>query len=662
MHLNHVKPYLSIAKFASIELPDFTLVTGRNGSGKSHLLEAISQGAINANTLTGGPIEISEIRIFNWSSFVPQDSGNYSSYSDSSEREQIAISVNNAITNNALFQNAYELIKPYDLKDLSLQEHRNPYKLLRREKSFWTEQGLDEKQIKVLVERLNFLADHADSNLLHHIYEQARDHITYISSKKGCRLIEVEEKDIRSTSFPLWGRVNLFENAIAKLFVAYRDTFVKNEFAALRKNRGELVDYLSSAEFEAAYGSPPWELLNAAISDANLDFSINHPDLYTYDSYIPLLKKNSTKAEINFSALSSGEKILLSFAFCIYYSQDNRQFVKPPKLVLLDEIDATLHPSMSKNVIDIIIKNLIGKFGLKVILATHSPSTVALAPDGSIYSMNSSDGGLLKTSKSAALDLLTAGVPTLSLSFDGRRQIFVENTTDAKIYSLIYELMKPMLASERSLEFVASGLRYGNSDTNMGCEVVRNIVSQLEQKGNSSVFGLIDYDGKNKNSSRVLVISEGNRDGIENLIYDPLLLALLVFRKYQDKKDLFGFSKEVSYLSLGNAGLGELQDACDKITFKIFDGAPVGRREAHYVGDVTNGSFSLQIDERCFSMDDHDLSKLIEEKFVLMWDLIKSKPAGNLMLHIVENILADHPKFIPLDFKKSMSELLIKNI
>jgi hypothetical protein len=58
---------------------------------------------------------------------------------------------------------------------------------------------------------------------------------------------------------------------------------------------------------------------------------------------------------------------------------------------------------------------------------------VALAPEEAIYSMNALNPRLEKTSKSAALAILTAGVPTLSVSFSGRRQIFVESRTDASL-------------------------------------------------------------------------------------------------------------------------------------------------------------------------------------------------------------------------------------
>jgi ABC-type glutathione transport system ATPase component len=106
---------------------------------------------------------------------------------------------------------------------------------------------------------------------------------------------------------------------------------------------------------------------------------------------------------------------------------------KHPKLLLLDEIDAPLHPSMARTILDIIIKTLLGVYGIEVLATTHSPSTVALAPEDALYAMREGQPGLTKVTKDEALSILTVGVPTLSISYDGRRQVFVESPIDAQI-------------------------------------------------------------------------------------------------------------------------------------------------------------------------------------------------------------------------------------
>ena len=71
----------------------------------------------------------------------------------------------------------------------------------------------------------------------------------------------------------------------------------------------------------------------------------------------------------------------MSFALCLYHAADQSTAVDFPKVLLFDEIDAPLHPSMSRSLLRTIQKTLVEEHGIFVILTTHSPSTVALAPD-----------------------------------------------------------------------------------------------------------------------------------------------------------------------------------------------------------------------------------------------------------------------------------------
>src|SRR5437870_4901139 len=101
-------------------------------------------------------------------------------------------------------------------------------------------------------------------------------------------------------------------------------------------------------------------------------------------------------AEINFSDLSSGEKILASFALCLYYAAEKNQIARYPRVLLLDEIDAPLHPSMTQSVLAAIQRVLIAQEKVKVVLTTHSPTTVALTPESSLYKMHKDHPGVVE--------------------------------------------------------------------------------------------------------------------------------------------------------------------------------------------------------------------------------------------------------------------------
>lgn len=69
-------------------------------------------------------------------------------------------------------------------------------------------------------------------------------------------------------------------------------------------------------------------------------------------------------------------------------------------------------------------------------MTTHSPTTVALAEEDSIYLM-SREGSprLAKATKDAALRSLLVGVPKLSIRADHRRTVLVESPVDERRYS-----------------------------------------------------------------------------------------------------------------------------------------------------------------------------------------------------------------------------------
>lgn len=70
MHLNLQYPVESIKEMDPFELPEFAVLIGRNGIGKTRLLSAISNGAV---TVDG--ISPSDIEHYDTLSFQPVDSG-----------------------------------------------------------------------------------------------------------------------------------------------------------------------------------------------------------------------------------------------------------------------------------------------------------------------------------------------------------------------------------------------------------------------------------------------------------------------------------------------------------------------------------------------------------------------------------------------------------
>ncbi|AQQ01277.1 hypothetical protein B0W48_16775 [Pseudoalteromonas aliena] len=348
---------------------------------------------------------------------------------------------------------------------------------------------------------------------------------------------------------------------------------------------------------------------------------------------------------MRFQDLSSGEKVLMSFALCLYNASDERQEKHFPKLLLLDEIDAPLHPSIVLSLIKTIQEVLVDNKGVSVILTTHSPSTVALAPEETLYEMNSSGPSVDKITLSRALTILTAGVPTLSVSFDGRKQVFVESRTDAYLYEKLYQNYKHKLNNEKSLTFIEVGKTNSSGvEQNSGCTQVNRIVNALVENGNSSVFGLVDWDGERTKTQRIHVLSEKIRDGIETLILDPVLVAATIIKENPDFcLEHRIIEKDDRYPQIGNWNKDKWQQVINKIQSIVLETSEVGENiEITYLNGI-----NLQVSKKYLHLDDHALEERVTKKFGFLRP--KNSHAGGLSKHIVESVLGDFPDLLPND-------------
>ncbi len=88
---------------------------------------------------------------------------------------------------------------------------------------------------------------------------------------------------------------------------------------------------------------------------------------------------------------------------------------------------------MIKYVLRVIKGTLVSDLGLKVIMTTHSPTTVALVEDHEVFEMDNSDGRLELVGRNKALRNLTEALPTLAIDYDARVMVVTEDENDAKL-------------------------------------------------------------------------------------------------------------------------------------------------------------------------------------------------------------------------------------
>lgn len=133
-----------------------------------------------------------------------------------------------------------------------------------------------------------------------------------------------------------------------------------------------------------------WKNINKVLNKDkykdNFKYILLEPDV-RIDYKLSFGYKDKTVSDdiIFFEGLSSGEKIifeLICYEFIINNASKNRE----TNLILLDEFDANLNPALSELFIKTVRDELVDK-GIKVILTTHSPSTVAFAEPNELYWM-----------------------------------------------------------------------------------------------------------------------------------------------------------------------------------------------------------------------------------------------------------------------------------
>ena len=279
----------------------------------------------------------------------------------------------------------------------------------------------------------------------------------------------------------------------------------------------------SDDQIKADLGISPWDIINNMLEVAGFPYEVNKPKSYIGDYHFELIGRINPLLKINFSDLSSGEKVLISLSIWMFNASKDKRL---PKLMLLDEPDAHLHPSAVKQFIDVVEKSLVKNFAVRVIMTTHSPSTVALAPEYSLFEKSTVHPYIQPLqSKEYGISLLTDGLVIVK---SNNKYVLVEDKDDAKFYNEVFSILKNkrLVNDNISIVFIAASNKVGN--TSGGCTVVRSWVEKFINEGADDIFqGLMDFDnGTNAkesitSSNKLHVI---NRYSLENYLLDPILI------------------------------------------------------------------------------------------------------------------------------------------
>lgn len=404
MNLKYQQDHLSIKKFNDVELQDFTVLTGVNGSGKSHLLQAIDQKKV---IIEG--YENANIVLFNYETFKLENESSFSAHAISQEREQAW----NFFTQNG-GGNIKNIIQSW--KNNLGTNYQIVTSLCEEKKENLFSLSKDDISNDAIFDQLKSykqnIKNHFKNNPNLKDNQQAHAILTLIK-KLPFSIDEIKKEDFIKLYKPFYYKNDFLPQQLGKVIWDYYIRYDRNEYNVYENaTRDKNYPVLSESDFIKIYGDKPWEVINTILSEFDsLKYTINSPEGFGYhDNFQLKLINKEENLEISFEHLSSGERVLMALVASIYKSSSDNHF---PDILLLDEIDASLHPSMMKNLLSV-INNVFLEKNVKIILVTHSPSTIALTPEESVFVMNENGVNRIeKKSKEDALEILTEGFATL---------------------------------------------------------------------------------------------------------------------------------------------------------------------------------------------------------------------------------------------------------
>ncbi|OAB54139.1 AAA family ATPase [Pseudomonas thivervalensis] len=484
------------------------VLTGKNGSGKTRFLEAIANGNVIVDE-DGEEIAVASIKMIEHKSLVPQF---YNGYDENSRKMKVL----------ALKQ-ILEACKGELDEPLSAVAVNHP----------------------LMAQRAGRLGG-AD-------WPQAHRVIGLIARKLGKKPSEVSGGEVDSY-YDEYRRLTFGEYDVGAIFKDYLRRKESNlYFQWLRQERGrEDVHFVSEDSFESEFGGPPWVALNSILSDLfDGKFKFSEPG-HEYDpAFVTSLCLSADGTPLEPKELSSGEQTLLWLVLTIFNTRAFISSTQTPKLLLIDEPDAFLHPSMVLKMVQC-FESFCDVFDAVVLFTTHSPTTVALAPVDAIYVVD--DNKVSAVDQDGAICELLDGVTQISISPHNRRQVYVESSSDVEIFQMLYDAVlrkSEFLDKKISLTFVSAGMKYprglvaeklreffGGLESGQvelytsaingvgGCVQVKGAVEHLCDAGSITVRGLIDRDANNIAEGHVHVLGGGVCYAIENLVFDPVCTLL----------------------------------------------------------------------------------------------------------------------------------------
>ncbi len=427
--------------FVWSNIPPFAVITGVNGVGKTQLLEVIrgrsngtnyggkNQSILREITAPSGPVNL----VF------------------SENTTNSGLSLNGLIEYvNNVDQRLVE-IRNIEQQISNCQNNINNWRRQYSQTSERVERLQIENRIRT---QEGFIRDLQNQKLNVSIFAYDEE-LKRIAHKLGKKVDDLTEEEIRLLA------IDNFESLTT---VDELTRFIANENLRYMKRVTHLSETHQDQERESLVAQErPYQTINRIFRQYGFDY---------FDMLNPFPIDGRLNGEIRFigkggeivdyNSLSSGEQSIVQFVIWSY-GQDFRG--NRLDTMVLDEPDAHLHPSMCKMMVEIFsemsAKKELGGGGIRIIITTHSPSTVAFTPEGSLFVMQREADNkrvIRPTTSEDAVEILSDGIFTFSRAMSSftllstspkQNLVFVEGKTDV----LHFTKAMQMLGYDLDVEF-----------------------------------------------------------------------------------------------------------------------------------------------------------------------------------------------------------------
>ena len=266
----------------------------------------------------------------------------------------------------------------------------------------------------------------------------------------------------------------------------------------------------------------PWTEINNLFEKLNFNYRFS-PD---FEYEIPYLREEPklyafengsiNKREIrNINDLSDGEKAILKLIIASYDRKDDMA----TKILLLDEYDATLNPSLISDFY-LTIQEFYLNRGIVVILSTHSPTTISLAPSEAkyyeIFRQNASSPIIKNVLREEYEELSVLESYYKKIKNPALRLEELEGENH-KLKAVLNELTKPLVITEGMTDWK----HIKNAKNKLGNVDQYDFYESTSDMGETAALNMLKVQSQISNSNKRIFIFDNDNSSIVKEVTDP---------------------------------------------------------------------------------------------------------------------------------------------